>query len=446
MASRPSAARIFTGLLRRASRPLRHVRGAAILCRLRTLRHRAERAPLRGRDLGVAVRYADLELLRAGLLAEPRARDRDRTKAPSPDHDFSGAVLFAAHGSSLAIARLETTAPGARPRLVRAAVDRLLAERRTQHAWTVVRARPDVRYPASTLRGLATILTEPAALEDLRSTCRSLPGLSDGARDALDALVSLRLGATHLRRRHHAQALSEFERAESVRPSAATAVGLAALALDRGDTDTAERLVSTALQREPGHRPAVLLRARLARVAGDDGDARRAWMQVVRSSAATVDEILESWDGLGRIGEHEDQLAAAEALIRRVGDRPAGRAARAVALWHLGQRDVAEEAVSELGRDLDAVALRSLALFLGRTGRSVEAYEALGRLTLQVRGARASAELVRGLSGDGHVRLARQAADRALRAFGEDPELMDARDQAMSTDLPPMDSRSVAAS
>jgi hypothetical protein len=116
-------------------------------------------------------------------------------------------------------------------------------------------------------------------------------------------------------------------------------------------------------------------------------------------------------------------VRAAERLVDRLDARADARARLAVSWWDRGEHERADASLEDLHDRIDAGAVRAVAFHLGRTGRSAQAYEHLGRLSIYVRGAAACAELVDALHADGHDRVAEQARERAASVFPGHPGL-----------------------
>lgn len=353
------------------------------------------------------------------------------------------ALLPAIHASPFASDRLADACAGpqngspkgAPSGLRRAVAERLLMHGRAELAWRVVDTVPRARLGVAEVRRLIRLLSDADALESLADEA-AMPG-RPRVRQALRAEAMIARGRIAFADDGEgcdlAAARSWFDHAEAAWPTSASATWIARAALASDDIADAGRWVAIALERPPRDREALLTAADLQIAAGDPAEAVEA-LAIVAADPATNPWQLDSvWRRLrDRVDTSDDEVAGAarkveETVAERLGASggPMGAAAWAVTLWWSGDRAEAEERMAPMWSATDAVSLRAYAFYLGRTGRSPEAYEVLGRMSIFMRGEQACVDLVAALRADGHARLAQQALDRAADVF---PQLRDQLD------------------
>lgn len=393
------------------------------------------------RSLASVVRHAELEHLRQvidaalrgsasrfrGRVVVPEEAERQRLPTDASglpvgslaaDAGFAQAVLMASYATATSLAALEATSGRASRRIVRAGIDRLVRERRFELAWALIRMRTDVALGQAQLAQVVPGGASPADLVALADGAVAiLPWLKARDRASIAALAAVESGRRALATGAYVDADGWFTKAMAVGMTPVVLTWSARAAVLVGDLDRASDLVSRALSEHDSWAPAWRVQARLHELAGDGDLAASSWLTVATAQSSTDADLVAAYEGLGRLGRLEEQAEVAARLVTSTDGRPDAHARRAAVLWRQGARPQAERMVEGYAEATNALALRALALYLGRTRRSPEAYLVLSRMSIFTRGPGACAELVRALHDDGHHRLAEQARDRALAVF-----------------------------
>jgi len=395
------------------------------------------------RTLASVVRHAELERLRQVIdtairdgaspsqsgrgTAQEAANPRLPTDAAglptgslAVDAAFAQAVLMASYATATASAALERTSRRASRRMVRAGIERLTRERRYDLAWQLIRMRTDVRVEMAQLASVISGGTSRADLESLGDDAASvLPWLDGRNRVVVGALAAVESGRRAFEIGLYSEADAWFTRVIAIDSTLDVLVWSARAAVMVGDLERASDLVNRVVAERDAPASAWRVKARLHELAGEDDQALRSWLEVARKESAIESDLVAAYEGLGRLGNLEAKTEVSARLVDRTGERPDAVARHAAVLWECGAVPRAEQMVDKYTDASDAPSLRASALYLGRTGRSPEAYDILSRMSIFTRGPEATAELIRGLCNDGHCRLAAQARDRALGVFSE---------------------------
>jgi tetratricopeptide (TPR) repeat protein len=207
-------------------------------------------------------------------------------------------------------------------------------------------AGPPIREIA--LADFLSITGDPLGAESfLRPAIAALPG---------SALLRYKLGLALDGQGRRAEARAAYAEAASLDPDLAMAQGaLGSLALDEGDLDGAQRLLTRAWK-GGDHSPRALAdRARLLEERGLAREAGVAWQEAIRLAPGNADLLLGAARFHARSGEVDAARDLYDALLRRDPDHPAAALERALVLERAGRP---AEALAGLGGAADAAARR----------------------------------------------------------------------------------------
>lgn len=148
--------------------------------------------------------------------------------------------------------------------------------------------------PAELLISVGEWLEEQHDFEAAVRYYAAAADLEDGS-----ALAYFRLGKLLLKQRHFHEAAEVLEKAAALAPDhAPTWYALAQSYFGAGDYQRADTAASTALQNDPNHSGAFLIRLRCARLSGDAA-AVKALLSRIPKGSATAKEVHQVADAFG---------------------------------------------------------------------------------------------------------------------------------------------------
>ena len=187
-----------------------------------------------------------------------------------------------------------------------------------------------------------TAVAQLAGHEDIEKQIRSITERLQS--DPKNATLYLKRAELHRQHEAWKQALSDFEIAEKVDPSLpGVTLGRARVAFDRGQDEASLELVDKLLKQDPGHVPALLLRARCFASLNRPAEAKSAYdaflakcetplpehyveraEAVAAAGKASLPEAIRSLDeGIRQLGDLASLHTRALEFEQKSGDQPA---------------------------------------------------------------------------------------------------------------------------